>query len=83
MSGVDPAHWSWARLAALSTGWVLGLSLVAWSLIARVISHAKETDTSGGEFTVTLPYGTRHRTILFAVALLPPLAALLRKLTAG
>ena len=83
MSGVDPALWSGARLAAASATWVLLLTLAGWWSIARVISHAKATDPSGGDFVVALPYGTRHLTILLLLAVLPPLAALARKLMAG
>ena len=62
---------------------MLACLAVAWYLVAREISHAKQTDSSGGDFIVALPYGTRHLAVWAAAALLPPVAALLRKLAAG
>ena len=83
MVGIDPAAWSWGRLTAVSLLWIATVALIAGVLVARVISHAKQTDSSGGDFIVALPYGTRHLTIAVALALLPPALALIRKLAAG
>ena len=80
---MDPSHWGWARLAGASAAWMLALAVTGWWMVARVIAHAKATDPSGGDFVVALPYGTRHLTILVLLAVLPPLAALARKLLAG
>ena len=80
---MDPAHWSWGKLAAAGGGWVLMFALIAAAAVSRVITHAKETDPSGGEFIVTLPYGTRHLTIYILLVLLPLAAAIARKLAAG
>jgi hypothetical protein len=80
---MDPAHWSWGKLAALGTGWLLLFGIFAAMAVSRVISHAKETDVSGGDFIVALPYGTRHLTIYILIVLLPLAAAVARKLAAG
>jgi hypothetical protein len=80
---MDPGHWSWGKLAALGAGWLLLFGMIAAIAVARVISHAKETDVSGGEFIVTLPYGTRHLTIYILIVLLPLAAAIARKIAAG
>jgi len=80
---LDPAGWSWGRLAAASALWMLAVALGASILVARVISHAKQTDASGGDFIVRLPYGTRHLTVAVALALAPPVLACLRKLATG
>ena len=80
---MDPAHWSWARLAAISAAWALALSLGAAWLVMRAMEHAKETAAGEGNFVTELPYGTRHLTIYLLLALLPPLLALARKLAAG
>jgi hypothetical protein len=83
MTPLDPAGWSWGRLAGASASWVLAVALTAAYLVARVISHAKQTDASGGDFIVRLPYGTRHLALAIALALLPPLLAFVRKLVSG
>ena len=83
MSAIDPANWGWGRLAGASALWMLGVALAASYSVARVISHAKQTDASGGDFIVALPYGTRHLALAITVALLPPLLALIRKLATG
>jgi hypothetical protein len=83
MTGLDPAAWSWARLAAVSAAWALLLTIAGWWAVARAIAHAKQTDAAGGDFVVALPYGTRHLSILVVLVLLPPLLALARKLAAG
>lgn len=62
---------------------MFALATTAWWMVARVIDHAKTSDGGGGDFVVTLPYGTRHLTILVLLAVLPPLTALARKLMAG
>jgi len=83
VSGWDPAQWSWARLAWLSAGWMLAVLTGAAWLVARAMEHAKETGAGEGEFITVLPYGTRHLALAAALALVPPLLALIRKLVAG
>jgi len=80
---LDPGAWSWGRLAAASALWILAVALTASALVARVISHAKQTEASGGDFIVQLPYGTRHLALAVAIALAPPVLAFLRKLATG
>jgi hypothetical protein len=80
---LDPAHWSWGKLALAGMAWAAVLTLVAAGLVSRVISHAKETDPTGGDFIVHLPYGTRHLTIYIVAVLIPITLAVLRKLAAG
>jgi len=80
---LDPAQWSWGKLALTGAAWAAALTLVAGCLVARVISHAKETDLRGGDFIVSLPYGTRHLTIYILAVLIPVLVAVARKLAAG
>jgi hypothetical protein len=80
---LDPAQWSWGKLALAGAAWAAALTILAGWLVARVISHAKETDLSGGDFIVSLPYGTRHLTIYILAVLVPLVLAVARKLAAG
>jgi hypothetical protein len=79
----DPAKWDWTRTAVVSAIWIGAVVLDGWIRLARLMSEAKQTDLSGGDFIVTLPYGTRHLAFWVGLALVPPAAAVLRKLVAG
>ena len=79
----DPAQWSWARLSAVSGAWVVLVAAVSVALFVRAMERAKETNVSGGQFISQIPFGTRHLALAAAIALLPPLVALLRKALAG
>jgi len=80
---LDPAGWSWLRLAALGAAWIAFVALGAALLLARAMEHAKQTTGGDGEFITVLPYGTRHLALGLLLALLPPALALLRKLVSG
>ena len=80
---IDPAHWSWPKVLALGAVWVGAVLLLTLALVTRAMERAKESQAAGGDFVTVLPYGTRHVTILLAVALVPPLLAALRKALAG
>lgn len=80
---LDPEHWNWGRLLALSAVWAGAVLCAGMVLFWRAMERAKETQAAGGDFVTPLPYGTRHLAILVAIAAGPPLLALLRKALAG